>query len=161
MKLASLLIATILCGSAYAGNHEETASNAANAKLFFEAFLAGEQVPAKRLIHDDFTFVYKGRTRISNQVQDKDSYFGGYWASLSRELLPDGFTKFEFLRSVAEKDRVVWFAEGDAEGINGRYDNEYVFVFEFSEGKILSIAEYNSDLMVATRLYRQKLVPDD
>jgi ketosteroid isomerase-like protein len=51
--------------------------------------------------------------------------------------------------------------EGDAEGINGEYDNKYVFVYKFKDGKILSIVEYNSDLLVATRLYKNKLVPSD
>ena len=91
---------------------------------------------------------------------------------LDREGIPDKFefegsvlfvtnVKFDFVKSISEGNDVVWLAEGDAQGINGRYDNEYVFVFEFSEGKILSIAEYNSDLLVATRLYKQKLVADE
>ena len=75
--------------------------------------------------------------------------------------MPEGFTKFEFSKSVSENNSVVWFVEGDAIGINGRYDNEYVFAFEFADGKILSIAEYNSDLLVATRLYKQKLVQSE
>ena len=51
--------------------------------------------------------------------------------------------------------------EGDAEGINAEYDNKYVFVYQFKEGKILSVTEYNSDLLVATRLYKNKLTPID
>ena len=48
--------------------------------------------------------------------------------------------------------------EGDAEAINGRYDNKYVMVFKFEDGKIRSFREYSSDLLVATRLFKQKLV---
>jgi ketosteroid isomerase-like protein len=51
--------------------------------------------------------------------------------------------------------------EGDADGINGTYANKYVFVFKFSEGEIISLREYTSDLLVATRLYKQKIVADD
>ena len=29
--------------------------------------------------------------------------------------------------------------EGDADGINGRYNNNYVFIFKFKEGKIVSL----------------------
>jgi ketosteroid isomerase-like protein len=94
-------------------------------------------------------------------VQDKEGFFGNWSNNVIAKLVPDGFTKFDFVKSVSQGDDVVWLAEGDAQGINGRYNNEYVFVFEFSEGKILSIAEYNSDLLVATRLYKQKLVADD
>jgi ketosteroid isomerase-like protein len=48
--------------------------------------------------------------------------------------------------------------EGRAEGKNGRYDNKYVFTYEFKEGKILLLDEYNSDNLVATRLYDNKLI---
>ena len=51
--------------------------------------------------------------------------------------------------------------EGEADGINGLYDNKYVFIFKFKDGKIATLHEYNSDLLVATRLYKQKLVADD
>ena len=51
--------------------------------------------------------------------------------------------------------------EGDAEGINGRYNNKYVFIFKFKEGQIISLREYTSDLLVETRLYKQKLVEDN
>ena len=51
--------------------------------------------------------------------------------------------------------------EGDADGINGLYDNKYVFIFKFSEGQIISLREYTSDLLVETRLYKQKVVADD
>ena len=145
-----------------AGHHETSSSstNAQNAKQFFLSFLDGDLDTAKDLAHEDFTFVFKGRTQISNQVQNKQQFFTD-WAALVGELVPDGFTKFEFTKSVSEKGSVVWFVEGDAKGVNGRYDNEYVFAFEFADGKILSIAEYNSDLLVATRLYKQELVPSE
>jgi ketosteroid isomerase-like protein len=45
-------------------------------------------------------------------------------------------------------------------GINGRYANKYVFVFKFSGGQIVSLREYTSDLLVETRLYKQKIVAD-
>ena len=145
-----------------AGHHEisSTAQNAQNAKQFFLSFLGGDLDTAKGLAHEDFTFVFKGRTKISNQVQNKEQFFTD-WAALVGELVPGGFTKFEFTQSVSEKNSVVWFVQGDALGINGKYDNEYVFSFEFADGKILSIAEYNSDLLVATRLYKQELVPTE
>ena len=161
MKLVATLLALLISTHASAGHHEESGSNAANAELFFTAFLSGDVETARNLAHSDFKFVFKGRTQISNLVQDKEGFFGNWSNNVIANLVPDGFTKFDFVKSVSQGDDVVWLAEGDAQGINGRYNNEYVFVFEFSEGKILSIAEYNSDLLVATRLYKQKLVADD
>ena len=161
-KILSFIFLNALMSLVIAGHHETSSSsaNAQNAKQFFLSFLEGDLVTAKGLAHENFTFVFKGRTQISNQVQNKEQFFTD-WAALVGELVPEGFTKFEFSKSVSEKNSVVWFVEGDATGINGRYDNEYVFAFEFADGKILSIAEYNSDLLVATRLYKQKLVPSD
>ena len=47
---------------------------------------------------------------------------------------------------------VALIVEGNADGINGRYNNNYVFIFKFKDEKILSLREYTSDLMVETRL---------
>mgnify|MGYP002024431210 FL=1 len=76
------------------------------------------------------------------------------------KLLPNGIT-LTTTDMIAEEDSVAVIMEGDAEGINGEYDNKYVFVYQFKEGKILSVTEYNSDLLVATRLYKNKLTPID
>ena len=60
---------------------------------------------------------------------------------------------------IADANGVAVIMEGDAEGINGEYDNKYVFVYKFKNGLIHTVTEYNSDLLVATRLYKQKLIP--
>ena len=75
---------------------------------------------------------FKGRTQISNQVQNKKDFFGNWSNNVIAKLVPNGFTKFDFVKSISEDDSVVWLVDGDAEGVNGRYNNEYVFVFEFS-----------------------------
>ncbi len=133
MKLVATLLALLISTHALAGHHEESGSNAANAELFFTAFLSGDVETARHLAHSDFKFVFKGRTQISNLVQDKEGFFGDWSNNVIANLVPDGFTKFDFVKSVSQGDDVVWLAEGDAQGINGRYNNEYVFVFEFSE----------------------------
>ena len=74
--------------------------------------------------------------------------------------MPNGIT-LTTTDMIADENGVAVIMEGDAEGVNGEYDNKYVFVYKFKDGKILSINEYNSDLLVATRLYRNKLVRMD
>ena len=59
---------------------------------------------------------------------------------------------------IADTKGVAVIMEGDAQGINGEYDNKYVFVYKFKDGLIHTVTEYNSDLLVATRLYKQKLI---
>ena len=76
MKVVATLLALLLSTRAFAGHHEESGSNAANAERFFTAFLAGDVVTARNLAHSDIKFVFKGRTHISNLVQDKEGFFG-------------------------------------------------------------------------------------
>lgn len=78
------------------------------------------------------------------------------------ELIPAGFRKLDVVDAIGDERGVALMVEGDADGINGLYDNKCVFIFKFSEGQIVSLREYTSDLIVvATRLYKQKVVADD
>jgi ketosteroid isomerase-like protein len=63
--------------------------------------------------------------------------------------------------AIGDSAGVALIVEGDADGINGLYDNKYVFIYKFEDGKIRSLREYSSDLLVATRLFKQKLVADE
>ena len=69
--------------------------------------------------------------------------------------------KLDVVDVIGDERGVALMIEGDADGIYGLYDNKYVFIFKFSEGQIVSLREYTSDLLVATRLYNQKVVADD
>ena len=139
-------------------------SNAdANKKMagdFLDLALSANPLDAQELTHPDFKFVFMGNTEISNIPYDRDAYFDYWLPEVVGKLLPTGIT-LTTTDMIADDDGVAVIMEGDAEGINGEYDNKYVFVYKFKDGKILSIHEYNSDLLVATRLYKNKLVPSD
>ena len=77
------------------------------------------------------------------------------------ELIPAGFRKLDVVDAVGDDQGVALMVEGHADGINGLYNNKYVFIFKFSEGQIISLREYTSDLLVETRLYKHKVVADD
>jgi ketosteroid isomerase-like protein len=62
---------------------------------------------------------------------------------------------------IADENGVALIQTGDSEGINGEYDNQYVFTFKMKDGLIHAVEEFNSDLLVATRLYRNELLPLD
>ena len=135
----------------------------ANKKMageFLDLALSTNPLDAKELTHPDFKFVFMGNTEISNIPYDRDAYFDYWLPEVVGKLIPTGIT-LTTKDMIADEDSVAVIMEGDAEGINGEYDNKYVFVYRFKEGKILSIHEYNSDLLVATRLYKNKLVPSD
>jgi ketosteroid isomerase-like protein len=102
-----------------------------------------------------------GRTQISNISYDRETYFNVWLKQIVANLVPDGFRKLEVIDAIGDENGVALMMEGEADGINGLYDNKYVFIFKFKDGKIATLHEYNSDLLVATRLYKQKLVADD
>ena len=127
---------------------------------FLDLALSANPLDAQELTHPDFKFVFMGNTEISNIPYDRDAYFDYWLPEVVGKLLPTGIT-LTTTDMIADDDGVAVIMEGDAEGINGEYDNKYVFVYKFKDGKIFSIHEYNSDLLVATRLYKNKLVPSD
>ena len=135
----------------------------ANKKMandFLDLALSPNPLDAQELTHPDFKFVFMGNTEISNIPYDRDAYFDYWLPEVVGKLLPTGIT-LTTTDMIADDDSVAVIMEGDAEGINGEYDNKYVFIYKFKDGKIFSIHEYNSDLLVATRLYKNKLVPSD
>jgi ketosteroid isomerase-like protein len=135
----------------------------ANKKMagdFLDLALSANPLDAQELTHPEFKFVFMGNTEISNIPYDRDAYFDYWLPEVVGKLLPTGIT-LTTTDMIADDDGVAVIMEGDAQGINGEYDNKYVFVYKFKDGKIFSIHEYNSDLLVATRLYKNKLVPSD
>ena len=127
---------------------------------FLDLALSANPLDAQELTHPDFKFVFMGNTEISNIPYDRNAYFDYWLPEVVGKLLPTGII-LTTTDMIADDDGVAVIMEGDAEGINGEYDNKYVFVYKFKDGKIFSIHEYNSDLLVATRLYKNKLVPSD
>ena len=135
----------------------------ANKKMagdFLDLALSANPLDAQELTHPNFKFVFMGNTEISNIPYDRNTYFDYWLPEVVGKLLPTGIT-LTTIDMIADDNGVAVIMEGDAEGINGEYDNKYVFVYKFKDGKIFSIHEYNSDLLVATRLYKNKLVPSD
>ena len=164
MKLKTLLVSLLsIFGTALAlaDHHEEdvVAMNIENAKTFF--LLDTDPQIADALLHDDFEFVFMGRAQISNTVYTKETFRPVFMEQVFGPLLPNGFKKVEILYAFGDEENVAVIAEGDADGINGRYNNNYALILKFKDGKIYRINEYASDLLVETALYKQKLVPTD
>ena len=157
MKKLNYLFAVAMVFSACSSNVD---ANKKMAGDFLDQALSANPLDAQELTHPDFKFVFMGNTEISNILYDRDEYFDYWLPEVVGKLLPTGIT-LTTTDMIADDDGVAVIMEGDAEGINGEYDNKYVFVYKFKGGKIFSIHEYNSDLLVATRLYKNKLVPSD
>ena len=155
MKIIGIGILMVLVGCS-----SKVDSNKKVAGDFLELALSSNPLNAQELTHPEFKFVFMGNTEISNIPYDRDAYFDYWLPEVVGKLLPTGIS-LTTTDMIADEDGVAVVMEGDAEGINGEYDNKYVFVYKFKDGKIFSIHEYNSDLLVATRLYKNKLVPSD
>ena len=155
MKIIGIGILMVLVGCS-----SKVDSNKKVAGDFLELALSSNPLNAQELTHPEFKFVFMGNTEISNIPYDRDAYFDYWLPEVVGKLLPTGIS-LTTTDMIADEDGVAVVMEGDAEGINGEYDNKYVFVYKFKDGKIFSIHEYNCDLLVATRLYKNKLVPSD
>ncbi len=157
MKQFICLLAIAIVFNACSSN---VSANKKMAGDFLDLALSPNALDAQKLTHPEFKFVFMGNTEISNIPYDREAYFDYWLPEVVGKLLPTGIT-LTTTDMIADDDGVAVIMEGDAEGINGEYDNKYVFVYKFKDGKIFSIHEYNSDLLVATRLYKNKLVPSD
>ena len=164
MKIKAFLLATLLAFivPANAADHQQTnaSKNIVTATKFMETLLTDRET-ADSLLHPDFDFLFMGISpHLSNVPYNKETYWSVWMDQVIAPLVPDGFKKVEVVDAIGDEKGVALMVEGDADGINGRYNNNYVFIFKFKEGKIISLREYTSDLMVETRLYKQKLSPD-
>ena len=99
------------------------------------------------------------KAKIPNTVYTKETFRTVFVKQVFGPLVPDGFKKVEILYAFGDEENVAVIAEGDADGINGRYNNHYALILKFKDGKIIKINEYASDLLVETALYKQQLVP--
>ena len=164
MKRKILLIAFLASFTlaVFAGGHEKNigSENIAAATKFMNTLLTDRDT-ANSLLHEDFDFMFMGVSQISNVKYNRETYWSVWMDNVVAPLVPEGFKKVEVTDAIGDRQSVALMVEGDAEGVNGRYNNKYVFIFKFKEGKIISLREYTSDLLVETRLYKQKLVEDN
>ena len=164
MKRKILLIAFLASFTlaVFAGGHEKNIGSEyiAAATKFMNTLLTDRDT-ADSLLHEDFDFMFMGVSQISNVIYNRETYWSVWMDNVVAPLVPEGFKKVEVTDAIGDRQSVALMVEGDAEGVNGRYNNKYVFIFKFKEGKIISLREYTSDLLVETRLYKQKLVEDN
>ena len=152
--LISLLILLTSCSI-----NDKSMDNSANAQSFLDNIITNPE-KAKSLLHDDFTFAWMGIIEEGGKIWNKENLFDEYFTNIIPAILPNGII-LKTLDSISDENGVAIIQIGDAEGKNGEYDNNYVWIFKFKDGLIHSLREYNSDLLVAERLYDYKLIPLD
>jgi ketosteroid isomerase-like protein len=152
--IISLLITLTSCSI-----NSEPLDNLSNAQSFLDNIITNPE-KAKSLLHDDFSFAWMGIIEQGGKLWDKENLFDEYFATIIPEILPNGIV-LTTVDSISDENGVAIVQVGDAEGKNGEYDNNYVWVFKFKDGLIHSLREYNSDILVAEKLYDYKLIELD
>jgi hypothetical protein len=116
-----------------------TESNKAIVTGFFEALNSGDVDAIVNTYAVDGCVQTMGDTLISGTFSREQiaASAGGIF-----DVFPDGLT-FTVLGMAAEGDKVAVEAASEGEHISGQtYSNEYHFLFEFREGKLLKLKEY-------------------
>ena len=139
--------------------NDKSIDNLENAQSFLDNIITNPE-KAKSLLHDDFSFSWMGIIEQGGKLWNKENLFNEYFATIIPEILPNGII-LKTVDSISDENGVAIIQVGDAEGKNGEYDNNYVWVFKFKDGLIYELREYNSDLLVAERLYDYKLIKLD
>ncbi len=117
----------------------QSEQNKALVTRFFAALNAGDVEAIVDAYAEDGCVQTMGETLISgvmNRDQIAESAGGVF------DVFPEGL-KFKVLGMVAEGDKVAVEAMSEGEHISGQtYSNEYHFLFQFRDGKLLSLKEY-------------------
>ena len=163
MKKVVLLALVLVVGGC--GEQSETSLGDDNLELArqFLAFASSDENRAQALdmAHENFEFRWMGMLPDENGelapglVFDKQGYFDEYWKLVDEFLV--GWT-YKEIDGFGGKNGATLLLEGRSKAKHGDYNNQYAFVFNIVDGKIMSIKEFNSDLLVATRVYDYKLV---
>ncbi len=139
--------------------NDKSLDNLNKAQSFLDNIITNPE-KAKSLLHNDFSFAWMGIIEQGGKLWNKENLFNEYFATIIPEILPNGII-LKTVDSISDENGVAIIQVGDAEGKNGEYDNNYVWVFKFKDGLIYELREYNSDLLVAERLYDYKLIKLD
>ena len=166
MKKVALLLLVLVVGGC--GARSKTSLGDYNLELArqFLAFASSDENRAQALdmADENFEFRWMGLMPDENGelsrglVFDKQGYFDEYWR-LVDEFLVDW--TYEEVDAFGAKNGATLLLEGRSQAKHGPYNNQYAFVFKIVDGKITSIKEFNSDLLVATRVYDYQLLELD
>ena len=117
---------------------EERSSNKAVVTQFFERMNAGDVDGSFGLLADECTWFSLSSRKFSGKEQMRAMIRHVNEAMLRAPIVQTVITL------TAEENRVAALTAGAAEGLNGaRYDQRYHFLFEFADGMITRLWEFN------------------
>lgn len=120
----------------------------------FEAYNTGDFEVFESTISDDFSFTLRGELDISGTYTYEELL---NTAGAFQSLLKNGW-KGNVDKIISGVNGSVIVLSGEAEGVNGEYNNDYIWLYSINEeGKVSSITEYLSDLLFVKQLYGQEI----
>ena len=127
-------------------------------RSYFEKMGGGDARGAFGLLATPFSYRVMGTTPISHDCHDM--------AELGEKILRPFTSRLEGGRIsltadeyISSGDRVAVLARSKAVGNSGLpYNNEYVFIFRVTDGKIAEIREYLDTALVETAVFGKSLV---
>jgi len=129
-------------------------SNVATVQSYFDNINGAGGDPFANF-SDDLRYIIPGNGRMAGTYAGKDNMLKMFME------FGDKFDKLSLrpLELIASGDTVVVLAKGDCMTKEKRpYNNDYVFVFRFSNGKIIEVVEYLDHLLVESAIFGARLV---
>ena len=117
--------------------NDKSLDNLNNAQSFLDNIITNPE-KAKSLLSNDFSFAWMGIIEQGGKLWNKENLFNEYFATIIPEILPNGII-LKTVDSISDENGVAIIQVGDAEGKNGEYDNNYVWVFKFKDGLIYEL----------------------
>ena len=111
--------------------NDKSLDNLNNAQSFLDNIITNPE-KAKSLLHNDFSFAWMGIIEQGGKLWNKENLFNEYFATIIPEILPNGII-LKTVDSISDENGVAIILVGEAEGKNGEYDNNYVWVFKFKD----------------------------
>lgn len=120
-------------------------------RTYFKSMGAGDVELFKSAITDDYKAVIAGYSKLS-RTMDRDEVLG--FVGAVPDMTKSGIS-FEIRCLTAEEDRVASESVGRSVMANGaEYNNQYIHLFRFRDGKIHQVTEY-----MDTQLAEKVLLP--
>lgn len=127
------------------------ASNKARLEHIFAETAKGNGRPFVEALDDNVSWIIHGSTCWSKTFSGKKSVLDELLGPLSRVLTPP--LKLHAERMLAEGNCVCVEGRGENTAMSGRaYNNRYCWIFEFRDGRVISISEYMDTELVGAVL---------
>ena len=124
---------------------------------WFDLVAAGDAQGAFALFDESISYTLRGSTPVSGTYTGMKSLIDDFFVPWRKQI--DGEIVLTVNRLIGEGDQVVALARGEAKTVFGLpYDNDYVFVFQVSDGKIHAVDEYLDTALIETAAYGKKIV---